>query len=234
MKKAFHLLAVLLVLAALGCSESSPEAPAEDRAHPASWADPGLAGAPAFHASRVEAAGTGECRQCHGMDFRGTTDIPGCYACHFGPLGLFAPAGAGWTHGLDLHQNYPAFEATCNRCHNLDRGFGLPPAACHDCHGTGLNHPLGQPWLDRTSPGFHGLGPDPATCSACHDINTHCSQCHFGPTGTMVPPGTNWTHGQGQHENYPAYEITCNRCHDLNRSFGLAPPACHDCHGPGP
>jgi hypothetical protein len=89
---------------------------------------------------------------------------------------------------------------------------------------------LGQPWLDKNSPDFHGATAL-ADCSDCHNLSQKCFQCHFGQDGSKSPPGTGWSHGDNsEHEDYESYQNTCNLCHDLNRSYGNEPASCHDCH----
>jgi DMSO/TMAO reductase YedYZ molybdopterin-dependent catalytic subunit len=87
-------------------------------------------------------------------------------------------------------------------------------------------HFLGQSWLNKTSPDFHGLSQ--LSCTDCHSAATECYACHFGPTGSTSPPG--WTHGTFPHGSVTEHAPVCNACHDLNRTYGHEPSGCHDCH----
>ncbi len=181
------------------------------------WLDPMISG---FHGQSDL-----DCGYCH---YLGTY----CIQCHFGATGSRVPAGSNWAHGEnDGHKDFEAFQNICTTCHNLNRSWGNPPASCHDCHPT-VNHPLGQPWLDKNSSEFHGRND--LDCVECHNLKTDCGECHFGATGSRAPAGSNWTHGRNdRHESFEAYQSVCNRCHNLNRSYGNAPRSCHDCHGEG-
>ncbi|MBI5440466.1 MAG: hypothetical protein HY900_04560 [Deltaproteobacteria bacterium] len=114
--------------------------------------------------------------------------------------------------------------------------------------GPGAPHSLGQSWFVAASaqaasaPLFHGdaYAADPTYCQGCHGgssgIDAFCSQCHFGPTGSRVPPGSAWIHGTVPHADLAAHESVCTSCHLITRSFVAVPAACHDCHptgGPG-
>ena len=162
------------------------------------------------------------CSTCHNT-------LTECWTCHFGASGRKTLLGSTWTHGTTPHNQQAAGEAVCNQCHTLERSYGNGPTACHDCHGTQSGHVLGQAWLDPKSAQFHGTST--LVCSTCHDLNTKCSTCHFGATGSKVPAGSNWTHGTTPHNQLASSEAVCNQCHTLNRSYGNGPATCHDCHG---
>ena len=167
---------------------------------------------------------------CHGTELQGTTDIPGCFSCHFGPDGSRAPEGSVWIHGQNQHSDFTSFERICNDCHTLERRYGLDPGLCHDCHGEGIDHVTGQEWLDKNSSQFHG-NDSVLNCADCHDLGTYCATCHFGETGSKSPIGSGWNHGNNEeHRRYESHRTICNQCHDLNRSFGNEPKRCHDCH----
>ncbi|MBU0991945.1 MAG: hypothetical protein KJ737_05575 [Proteobacteria bacterium] len=191
----------------------------QDITHPLgqSWLDP--------KSTDYHGKSNTDCTVCHDL----TKD---CNQCHFGSSGSKAPSGSGWNHGNNTqHQNYTSYQSVCNQCHSLNRSYGNPPASCHDCHDI-VNHPLGKTWLDPKSSQFHGSSN--LTCSSCHNLSTECSQCHFGSSGSKVPPGSGWTHGRNkQHERFSFYQNVCNQCHSLNRSYGNAPSNCHNCHGDG-
>ena len=210
------------------CSERNSDAPEPGRVHASNFNNPSST---VFHGIEITASEIDRCGSCHGNDLTGTENIPGCFECHFDPQGSRVPPNSGWTHGSDGHVDFEAYQNVCTSCHNTFRRFGLPPESCHKCHGEGLIHVLGQPWLDKNSPDFHGA-TTLADCSNCHILSQKCSQCHFGEDGSQSPPGSGWTHGNNsEHENYESYEDTCNLCHNLNRSYGNDPASCHDCHG---
>ena len=225
-------LQVILIIGLLisGCSSSNQEAPLAGNAHPSSWSDPKLKNTEAFHGVRVQTDGTRECTTCHGGNLNGTGEVVGCRECHFTPEGSKIPVNAEWLHGMDRHHEFEADMVVCNTCHAHERDFGAAPEACHDCHGVGTDHVLGRALLDPNSPDFHGTGVLD-TCSSCHDVSVKCWQCHFGSSGSRVPPGSSWTHGNNSaHADYVASQATCNQCHDLNRTYGNGPASCHDCH----
>ena len=77
-------------------------------------------------------------------------------------------------------------------------------------------------------------------CTKCHDLDGKgteaipgCFACHFGPDGSSVPPGSDWTHGLDRHEPFEDEQDVCNACHDQGRTYGTGPAVCHDCHGSG-
>ena len=214
-------------LSILNCAKSNPDAPLPGHVHAINYTNPEAA---IFHGIEVNFEGVDDCKSCHGIGLNGTNTIPGCYDCHFDPQGSQAPPGSDWVHGLDGHLSYAAYLEVCNNCHASVRRFGLPPEYCHDCHGAGLNHALGQAWLDKNSADFHG-GSALTDCNNCHDLTQKCFECHFGENGSKSPPGSGWTHGNNdEHKERESDQSTCNRCHNLNRSYGNDPIACHDCH----
>ena len=222
---------LLLLAGVVNCSEKNENAPFDNKVHTPAWANLNLMGTDAFHGFEVKREGVWECVKCHDIDDGGLDPIPGCYTCHFGPDGSRAPQGSNWIHDRDGHENYPDNKDVCNTCHGLARGFDAGPGICHNCHGSGEEHDLGRPWLDRDSPEFHGDQPQD-DCSICHTLSTHCSECHFGPTGRKSPPGSDWPHGTiDNHNDQEAYADVCNRCHLLSRSYrGEPDSSCHDCH----
>ena len=100
-------------------------------------------------------------------------------------------------------------------------------SGCHE-NGPGM-HPLGQPWMDKAEPGYHGNSS--SDCALCHNVDVFCWECHFGEDGSRVPPGDTSEHGDEEdHRRLERYRSTCNNCHDTNRLYGHAPGGCHDCH----
>ena len=202
--------------------------------HDAEWTNPQFKDTKDFHGTVVINRGsTTLCKACHGSDLKGLGEIPGCYKCHFGPEGSRSPSGSSWNHGMAQHESLRPEEPMCNTCHELYRSNGLAPNTCHDCHSISPEtHPLGQSWLDKKSPDFHGKST--LDCSTCHDLKTKCSTCHFGATGSQLPPGSGWSHGTTPHNQLASSEAVCNKCHTLDRSYGNGPATCHDCHGTPP
>jgi hypothetical protein len=195
----FIILTVMLSLYLSSCSH-----PTDD-----SWLDKK---SPRFHGKSLL-----NCDKCHDTENE-------CSQCHFGADGSKSPSA--WIHGTTPHDQLSASEAVCNSCHEVNRSYGNGPAACHDCHALPAAHVLGEAWLNKTSPDFHGGST--LNCSSCHDTATECSQCHFGADGSKSP--TEWVHHQGSHKSLVVSGPVCNTCHALNRSYGNGPAACHDCH----
>ena len=194
--------------------------------------------------------GPDTCHDCHGLpvshatgepwlnkgnpDFHGSSEltcidchdlVDDCSGCHFGSSGNKSPSG--WVHGTTPHEEVVASETVCNSCHELNRGYGNGPEACHDCHSLPVSHATGELWLNKSNPDFHGSSE--LTCIDCHDLVADCNECHFGSTGDKSPSG--WAHGTIPHEEVGASETVCNSCHELNRGYGNGPEVCHDCHG---
>jgi len=224
---------LVAVLAMAKCTDSSWESPANGPVHPPSWINTQLLGTKEFHGTTARAYGTEVCEPCHGSDLKGEEGVFGCYQCHFGPNGSRIPEGTDWNHEQDRHLEFEINHQVCNSCHALERSFNTGPQGCHNCHGEGIGHVLGQPWLDKKSSDFHGTTPL-ENCSDCHIASEKCAQCHFGETGSRSPPGSGWVHdGDGDNEDHREYErylTTCNQCHKTNRSYANGPESCHDCH----
>ena len=157
------------------------------------------------------------CAGCHNLSTE-------CSQCHFGANGSKSPSA--WVHGTTPHDQLSASAAVCNGCHGMNRSYGNGPAACHDCHALPDAHVLGETWLNKTSPDFHGGSG--LNCAGCHDLSTECSQCHFGANGSKSP--SDWVHHQGSHKSLKGSGPVCNTCHTLERSYGNGPETCHDCH----
>jgi hypothetical protein len=225
------ILLLMVVIVQANCSDPNRDAPLSTDVHPRSWNNTQFLKSEGFHGVAVINQGTASCLICHGNNLQGSENIPGCYTCHFGPDGSRVPNETGWIHGQDQHSGLEAYMSVCNECHRIQRIFDTGPYACHDCHGEGADHVLGQVWLDKKSQLFHGdMSLD--SCSNCHKLSQTCSECHFGTTGSKTPPGSGWNHGNNEaHQDYADFAGTCNQCHNLNRSYGNAPAGCHDCHG---
>jgi hypothetical protein len=161
------------------------------------------------------------CADCHDLSTE-------CAECHFGESGRKSPSG--WTHGTTPHDELKASEAVCSKCHDLNRTYDNGPGSCHDCHDLSNAHAHGEPWLNRTSPDFHGKSS--LSCAGCHDLSTECAECHFGESGSKSP--SDWSHGTTPHDELEDSEAVCNKCHDLNRTYDNGPGTCHDCHAASP
>ncbi len=229
-KNAGVLILFIIALISIGCTNPNPDAPSSGSVHTKGWNNPNLLDSVDYHGTKANQDGSDSCRLCHGKDLNGSGDILGCFDCHFEPDGSQIPGGTGWVHGQSQHEAYETYINVCNACHDVRREYNLGPQPCHDCHGQGTNHALGQAWLDRNSSQFHGDESTDA-CSDCHELNTFCASCHFGATGSKAPIGSGWEHGNNlDHRNYEDDQSVCNQCHNLNRSYHNDPESCHDCH----
>lgn len=157
------------------------------------------------------------CTECHDLSNE-------CDECHFGASG--SKSTPDWVHGTTPHEQLGARGPVCNTCHDLNRSYGNGPGICHDCHGPSGIHVTGESWLNKTSPDFHGSSS--LNCAECHDLSTECSECHLDPSGSKST--SDWVHGTASHAHLTGSGPVCNTCHDLNRSYGNGPGACHDCH----
>jgi hypothetical protein len=172
--------AALLLLA--GCVER--RSPAEIEAHPAEWNQPASAD---FHGIRVREAGPSNCVSCHGADFHGAAEVPGCFDCHDGAGGHpggWANAAAPAFHGAAVASDGPA---PCADCHGGDFRGGWSEVSCFTCHAGGPSgHPEG--WMIPRSASFHGqivLTEGVMDCSRCHGFGlgggtsgVACADCH--------------------------------------------------------
>ena len=222
----------LLVLLSVACSEKNEEAPLYNQVHLASWSNTQYVNAVLFHGTEVQNEGSQSCAKCHDIYGQGNENLTGCYACHFGPDGSRVPPGSNWVHGLTRHEELEREQEVCNACHDQERYYGTGPSACHDCHGSGTTHVLGQPWLDSGQAGYHGNQPQ-QECAACHDLSADCNQCHFGSAGSKSPPGSNWPHGRlDNHNDQKQYDQVCIQCHTLTQAYRNQPddPHCLACH----
>ncbi len=148
--------------------------PTEVRSHPEQWSQSGAAD---FHGTRVLARGAQMCAECHGADYRGSAEVPGCDDCHAGagghPYGYGLATGGVRFHGDDVAATGPG---PCSRCHGADYRGGWSGVSCRACHPGGPDgagalggHPDG--WLDPRSASFHGLPvyqDDIDDCTRCH------------------------------------------------------------------
>lgn len=221
-----------LICGTMSCSEKNADAPFYNKVHSQTWLDPNFVNTELFHGFQTNTQTMERCMKCHEIYSDGNQYVPGCLKCHFDPYGSRVPAGADWTHGRDGHEDFQENRTVCNKCHDVGRRFNAGPGICHNCHGFGEEHVLGQPWLDQDSPQFHGDQPQ-EDCAICHNLSTNCNECHFGPTGAKSPPGSGWPHGrEDNHNDQKAYSAVCNRCHALTQSYRNEPddPECHVCH----
>ena len=131
-KMANWMLIDLMAGSITNCSDTNPDAPSSEAVHTSSWINPQFITSDAFHGTSANQDGSNSCMLCHGTELQGTTDIPGCFSCHFGPDGSRAPEGSVWIHGQNQHSDFTSFERICNDCHTLERRYGLDPGFCHD------------------------------------------------------------------------------------------------------
>jgi hypothetical protein len=228
-----------------GCSESNPETPPY-KVHPLAWSEPENYTGTDFHGYEVLnfASYNEPCKACHGFDLLGSGNIPGCTDCHENIDGGHLPGYAdSAVHGPDALEDFQI----CKLCHGDDYLGGIA-ISCADCHTIPWPHPVDTAWLNRSNPQYHGNAANSAIeredCKVCHGADLRggstgvsCFVCHFDETGSDSPPGVNFTSGNHDdddlHETLSSYLTICNNCHNTNRRFGLAPSACHDCHGDG-
>lgn len=232
-KLALSLTLVVLMFFPVACSEKNTDAPDYNKVHVEDWCNPQYVNNAVFHGTEVKRQGASSCVKCHDIYSEGQENIPGCFKCHFGPDGSREPVGSDWVHGLERHEGYQNDQAVCNSCHDVGRSFGTGPGICHNCHGSGDEHIMGQPWLDYKSPQFHGDTPQDE-CANCHNTTNDCNACHFGASGSKAPIGSGWLHGNNDgHKDFEDQNATCSQCHTLNRSYDNGLETCHDCHGEG-
>lgn len=186
-----------------------------------------LKGTPAFHGVAAN-----DCSKCHEVSSF-------CSECHFGPGGQRVPPGSTWIHGVFPHNRgeLSAVGAVCDRCHYIKLHYEGVPLACHGCHEPPvLPHPMGGDWLSSTGSHFHGRFDllDPTSCAGCHNTSTFCFTCHFGTTGSRVPPGVVWSHGWSSHTRTALVEFggVCVKCHAITRQYRSVPGSvtCTGCH----
>lgn len=182
------ILAGAALVSLAGCVER--RSPIDLQTHPASWNEPTAAD---FHGTRVEGDGPANCVGCHGADYDGQADVPGCYDCHDGPGGH----PFGWADPISTHfhgdQVAEAGKADCAPCHastlsgNLAFTGGWSGVSCYTCHAGGPSgHPAG--WMDPQAAAFHGqqvLSHGVDDCTRCHGFGLSggtsgvaCSKCH--------------------------------------------------------
>lgn len=180
-----RVLVPVLALALLaGCVERrSPQEP-EIAGHPEEFI--AEAASADFHGDRVREGGAAGCAGCHGADYRGASDMPGCYECHDGPGGH--PYGWGYPAGDPYHGKAveDAGPGPCGDCHGGDLAGGWSDVSCWDCHDGPGGHPVG--WLAEESNLFHGrvvFREGPHGCARCHGYppargtsGVSCADCH--------------------------------------------------------
>ncbi|MFH1278099.1 MAG: hypothetical protein ABIK65_06950 [Candidatus Eisenbacteria bacterium] len=163
-----RVLAPALALALLaGCVERRTPQEPEIAGHPEAFI--AQESSVDFHGDRVREMGAANCAGCHGSDFRGASDMPGCYECHDGPGGH----PHGWAYPAEDPYHGAAVEAagfgSCKECHGADLEGGWSGVSCWDCHDGPGGHPEG--WLNPASVLFHGreaFREGPRGCARCH------------------------------------------------------------------
>jgi hypothetical protein len=98
--------------------------------HPSGWISP----ADPFHGAEVRANSALECRDCHGVDWRGGWAEVSCFTCHNGPSGHppnWALPSSNLFHGAEVVNNG---SEQCQDCHGVDYLGGWTGTSCYDCH----------------------------------------------------------------------------------------------------
>ncbi len=99
-------------------------------------------------------------------------------------------------------------------------------------------HVLAGDWLVARSDDFHGSTArrGDLRCDVCHEVGAFCSECHVGPDGSRVPPGSAYEHGTFPHDaaDLVAASEACDACHTLTQRYRSEPGVCHRCHEPPP
>jgi hypothetical protein len=125
------------------------------------------------------------CAGCHGSDFNGSGQIPGCFDCHLGEAPTFTTHPTTWANVETDHQGFPSDHSwtTCAtaQCHGSDlRGGGdavtTTGPSCFTatgCHTTTGNYPPAAHPIPNTNPAAHG--PDAKNlgqlfCQNCHGL----------------------------------------------------------------
>ncbi len=206
-----------------------------------------------FHGTEVDRDGTGGCRACHGDDLAGGVTGVGCDDCHFGPDGSRVPDGSTWEHGAWPHSALEAYEATCNDCHELDRGYGHGPDGCHNCHeDEPAPHAVDGSYLSPAAPDGHGsdAAANLYACGSCHGTDdgagnvrfdrgirdSGCELCHNPRTAHPSRNGVDdyrWFDNAYTHRNADRAMTACTLCHGADLE-GASGPACTGCHETSP
>lgn len=163
------------------------------------------------------------CRQCHGQDYRGGSSGVSCYTCHFGPDGSRSPAGSSWVHANGDHEGLQSQESVCNSCHSINRGYGLSPESCHDCHGSGAAHDTGAVWLLPQNHAQQSI-ENRSACLNCHSMSgsggsePSCRSCHTASDPPLSTGNCTSCHGRppnsGKHIKHISEGASCTHCHD--------------------
>ena len=206
----------------------------------ATWLIPGSVN---FHGDEANTDST-LCARCHGANFLGGSTGVSCLSCHFDESGALVPPGSSWTHGDD-HDTLLVYGSVCNNCHDTWRTYDAAsaPAACHDCHGGGATHEIGDNWL-LPSQHVNASNTDRNACLNCHaytsgGIQPDCQDCHQAAVPPLTTGNCNSCHGSGANAGsslagYPNGSSYPNRRgrHDGNHDE-FACSICHTGYGSG-
>ncbi len=168
---------VLLLLAVSlgGCSKENSDA--VYGAHPEGWL--------CTHSTEALQNASG-CTSCHGADYNGSGQVPGCFSCHLGSAPTFSAHPDSWANVNTDHRTF-AFENSWTTC------------AVADCHGGDLQ---------GGSNSLCATGPSCFT-AACHPAPGSPPAAHvmpFAPANLHGPDAKNFY--SDQHGSF-----YCRNCH---------------------
>ncbi len=249
-----HLALLFLLFISLtlfGCGDANPDAPPDNRAHPAAWI--------ADHSgSALATADFSDCTGCHGSALQGSADAVSCYACHaFNSAPPFTIHPVEWTNPYVNHRG-SAGATSCAKCHGSDL-HGSPAApSCFSgafdglsCHAAGPGlapHPLDSSYVYGANHGPDAKA-DLTVCQACHaqaggpgsnprfnvgiesQGGTGCEACH----GLNLAHPANWEgdNAPTAHDTSGNMQNACTLCHGVNLNGGVG-VSCIGCHGTNP
>ncbi|GAB4178788.1 MAG: hypothetical protein Tsb0017_12530 [Geothermobacteraceae bacterium] len=229
----------LIAAAALfGCSSGNSGAPTVGEAHPANWIH--------LHGATAQ-AGVTDCQVCHGLDFTGSGQVPGCLDCHFdGPP--FSVHTAEWVNVIASHQGFAANYSwtTCATaaCHGPELSGGEVGPSCFNnsasCHAATGGDPPAPHAVPYTDPALHGVAAkaDQVYCRNCHgrpqndftggfvadlfadatpEINGNGNCSLCHPDATAHPADWDGTDSTRSHRTSGNLIGACALCHNLTK-----------------
>lgn len=205
MRKSWLLLLLLPTLLLTGCADENPEA--DSGVHPDGWF--------LTHRSTRD---INECGSCHGVDLRGSGDVPSCFSADFdgrgchpdGPGQAPHPLDGSYLDGANHGPEAKADLTGCQICHS-DKPLGGPGSnprfnvgidsvggtGCEACHGTEYAHPAA--WA----------GPNPTFHYTAGNIQQACTLCH----GPELAGGVGVS-CLGCHAEATTFTLDCGFCHE--------------------
>jgi hypothetical protein len=169
------LFTLLLVVAFFGgCSTENPDA--VYGGHPEGWVS--------THRTAAQ-TDLDSCTSCHGADYNGSGNIPGCSSCHLGTAPTFSVHPDSWITVSTDHWTFA--EATSwtscaiTACHGPDLQTGTTGPSCFlaACHVTGPPKPHGL----YDDPNLHGTAAK-GVYDALQSM-IYCQNCHGRPTNNF-------------------------------------------------